>query len=155
MYSPETWIFTSPRLAELNVKPGQLIGPSELSRELCGGEKIDLLLLKTGFEKKRQEEIYWKEGPGLTASLARHLKECFPDLRAVGVDFLSISSLMNREEGRSSHRSFLERGILIFEDLSLCCLNQGERLSMVIALPLRFTGGDGAPCSVMGWVEEQ
>jgi len=154
-FEPEEWVFQYPKVLNMPAIPGQLIRPTDIQEEVSKEDNVDLVLLKTGFERKRQEEIYWKEGPGLSASLAGHLKECFPNLRAVGVDFLSISSLTNREEGRSSHRSFLELGILIFEDLSLCCLNQGERLSMVIALPLRFTGGDGAPCSVVGWVKEQ
>jgi kynurenine formamidase len=70
------------------------------------------------------------------------------------VDFISISSLMNRDDGRTANRSFRERDFLVFEDMSLRHLDQPELLIQVIALPLRFVGGDGAPCSILGWVSD-
>jgi kynurenine formamidase len=77
-YPPEAWIFTLPWMIELDVRPGQLIGPEDLPWEDLRVKTADILLLKTGFEKNSHEEVYWKEGPGLLASLADHLKRSFP-----------------------------------------------------------------------------
>jgi kynurenine formamidase len=152
-YPPETWLFHSPLLIEISVPPGELIRPEDVTPKLPLDQPIDILLVKTGFSLRRQEEIYWRQGPGLSPALGEYLKNGISGLRAVGVDFLSVSSLARREEGREAHRALLEREILIFEDLALGNLQPKERLTKIIALPLRFQGGDGAPCSVLGWVE--
>ncbi len=152
-YPPETWLFKSPSVLEIPIQPGELIGPEDIAPKLTGEQTVDLLLLKTGFSERRQEQIYWQQGPGLSPSLGEYLKSNISGLRAIGVDFLSVSCLTKREEGRAAHRVLLEREILIFEDLTLENVRPGERLTEVIALPLRLAGGDGAPCSMLGWVE--
>ncbi len=148
------WVFKSPALAVISLPSGALIGPDELPVTLTSDAETDLLLLKTGGESDRHRAKYWREGFGLSASLAGHLKSRYPALRAVGVDFISISRWGNREEGRTAHRAFLERDILLIEDMSLRDIGHEDKLRQVIALPLRFKGADGAPCSILGWVEE-
>ena len=152
MLPTESWIFTSPCLIELQSLPGKLINPEDLPPRSNLSADVDLLLIRTGFEKYRDDDIYWANAPGLSPSLAALLKGHFPTLRAIGIDFLSISSPAHSEEGRQSHREFLGRDILIFEDMSLVEIGPSERLSQVIALPLRFANADGAPCSILAWV---
>ncbi|MFH1985461.1 MAG: hypothetical protein ABIL58_26795 [Pseudomonadota bacterium] len=43
-------------------------------------------------------------------------------------------------------------GIRIFEDLSFAGLDVGAVLDQVVALPLRVVDGDGAPCTVIGFL---
>lgn len=152
-FPAEFWIFSSPALAVISLPMGSMIGPGELPTKLTSNVETDLLLLKTGGENNRQYDVYWREGFGLSASLAGHLKSRYPRLRAVGVDFISISSWGNREEGRIAHRAFLEKDILLIEDMSLREIGDGDMLRRVVALPLRFEGADGAPCSILGWVD--
>ena len=154
-YSPETWIFKYPFISEMPVNPGQLLSAKDLNYNLEPNKEVDLLLIRTGFEELRNEEIYWKEGPGLSADLVPLLLDCYPNLRAVGVDFISISSLKNRNEGRAVHKGFTEKGLLIFEDMALSGIGEGRSLEKVVALPLRFKNGDGAPCSIIGWIANQ
>lgn len=154
-YPPEQWIFLSPTLIEKDASPGQILDEYALSSSLSDVEKTtDLLLIKTGFEKYRDEAVYWEAGPGLAASLAKILSDNFSCLRAIGVDGISISSLLNRQEGRSAHAAFLARNILLFEDMSLCQLQPNFPVRQVIALPLRYGGADGAPCSIVAWIDE-
>lgn len=151
-YAPEEWMFTSPLLVELPLDGAVLITPEMLESVLSdAASSPDLLLIRTGFEQYRKEERFWKNGPGLAATLAPWLKEKFPSLMAVGVDFISISSMQHREEGRAAHRALLGAGIRLFEDLALSGVLTW-RLHQVIALPLRFSNADGAPCSIVAEV---
>lgn len=153
-YVAEGWFFHSPFVTFFSVLPGQLITPENISlpKQLDGD--TDLLLLRSGFESNRGTDVYWETGPGLAPELAEYFVEHFPKLRAVGMDFISISSLKHREAGRTAHRTFLERGILLFEDMSLKVLRPGDRLEKIIALPLRFAKADGAPCTIVGFLTD-
>jgi kynurenine formamidase len=151
--SAEEWIFRFPLIHDVQVRNRDLITTKMLSN-IEKQEKTDILLLRTGLEKERYRESYWKDGPGLAPELAEFFIQCFPQLRAVGIDFISISSLAHREQGRKAHREFLKRDILLFEDMSLKHVLSGNSLKKVIALPLRFLSGDGAPCSVIAHVLE-
>jgi kynurenine formamidase len=68
------------------------------------------------------------------------------------MDFISISSLADKEKGREAHRAFLKRGILLFEDMSLKGVNATAKIQSVIALPLRFSGADGSPVTVIAYL---
>lgn len=53
----------------------------------------------------------------------------------MNMDFISISSLGARDIGRQAHRAFLERGILIIEDMKLGEVKEGRELAKVYYLP--------------------
>jgi len=154
VYSPEAWIFTSPLVLEVSSDPGELISISDLPTDLTEKNEVDMVLLLTGFEQYRGQDKYWKEGPGLSPEIAIYLKGRYPSIRAIAIDFISISNLKYRKEGRTAHRQFLENDIVIFEDLSLKRISHPKDLVQVIALPLRFADGDGSPCTVVGWERE-
>ena len=98
-----------------NVKPGNIIDENSLSKI----KDCELLFIRTGFEKNRKKKVYWKNAPALDAGLALWLKKNCPSIRALGVDFISISNLENRELGRQAHKAFLGNGILLIEDMKL------------------------------------
>lgn len=154
LFSPEAWIFTSPLLVEVSSDSGELIGISSLASDLTEKNEVDMVLLHTGFEQYRGQDKYWKEGPGLSPELSIYLKGLYPSIRAIAIDFISISSLKYREDGRIAHRRFLENDIIIFEDLFLNGISYPKDLVQVIALPLRFADGDGSPCTVVRWERE-
>jgi len=153
-FPAESWVFEAPVLIKLPMKTGELIVPEMLSRLEKIGKAIDLLLIRTDFESYRGNEIFWKNSPGFSEGAAVYLKERIPTLRAVGVDCISISSLVHREAGRAAHQCFLKGNILLFEDLCLSNIEPDNRLSRVVALPLRFKNGDGAPCTIIAWVDD-
>lgn len=153
-YPPEEWMFHHPLLLDLKVDVGELVSVAHVE-PLCAEPRADtdLVLLRTGMERFRSEETYWRESPGFSADLAPWLLDRFPLLGAIGLDTLSISSLRYREEGRLVHRAFLGRDVRIFEDLALGAIFPGASLESVIALPLRISDGDGAPCSVIAYAK--
>ena len=150
-YPASTWVFMNPKIIEVCISPGYLINEADLSDLLSYNPKTDILLLRTGFERYRNDPIYWQDGPGLSGSLARYLKKYYPSLRAIGFDFISISSMRHREEGRIAHKAFLGNEILLIEDMSLQFVNNPNNLYQVVVLPLRYIGADGAPCAILGW----
>jgi arylformamidase len=152
-FEAEHWVFRNPFVVSIHVSPGQIIQPEDLVKGLP--KKTDLCLFKTGFEKLRKSDTYWKNGPGIVPEVAEFLKESCPGIKAIGMDFISISSLAARDLGRQAHRAFLERDILIIEDMKLGEIKKGGELAEVICLPLRVTNGDGAPCSIIGTLSDR
>jgi kynurenine formamidase len=152
-FSASEWIFHNPCIINIDIPPGTLIEKEHIINYNIS-EKTDFIILKTGFENCREDDIFWQQSPGLAPELAEFLLLKCPHLRAVGMDFISISSLKHRDKGRMAHREFLQRGILIFEDMRLSELHLQTQLRKVIALPLRFKQGDGAPVTIMGVIDE-
>ena len=125
------------------VKPGYVITESDLGKL----RDCELLLLKTGFEKLRNKAVYWKDSPALDDSLAVALKKACPSIRAVGIDFISITNLKNRELGRLAHKAFLSRGIFLLEDMKLKNLKTAP--GFIIVAPLLVDQAEGAPSTVL------
>lgn len=146
-YSASDFCFQSPLIIEVPINSG-LIGNHELGQVEKNSE-CDLLLIKTGTGKYRYEEHYWKNGPGMAAETARFLKNKFPSLRAIGFDFISLTSFQHREEGRNAHREYLSRNILIIEDMKLDEIHSGTKINEIIIAPFLFENCDGAPVYVM------
>jgi len=88
----------------------------------------------------------------LSADLAKGLRTNYQNIRALGVDVISITSRLHREEGRKAHREFLgghyaSEPFVLIEDMSLS--NLTDYISQVIVLPLMIAGTDGAPCTII------
>jgi kynurenine formamidase len=149
-YAPEDWIFTKPALVDVPAQAGTLIGLDVVSTAIEGlSVDTDLLLLRTGHWRVRGDDSYWRDGAGLVAEAAQLLVSRFPSISAIGLDTISLTSYQHREEGRRAHRAFLGNDLRVFEDLSLGEVPRGSALAEVIAMPLRSSAGDGAPCSVI------
>lgn len=149
-YRPDEWIFSKVFVADVLVDDGGVVDVARLESELKNVSDVDLLLFRTGFESKRGSESYWAASPGFDPNLCGYLQSRFPLLSAIGMDTISISSMLHRDMGRSAHRVFLSAGIRIFEDMSLANASVGSELVRVIALPLLTENSDGAQCTIMG-----
>lgn len=111
---------------------------------------IEILLLKTGFGIYRGSDIYWSQQPVIPASYATLFKKKFPKLRVFGFDMISLTSKLNRLEGKNAHVNFLiENDILILEDMDLTNLSLTP--NKIIVVPLQIFGADGVPCSVIAF----
>ncbi len=147
-YTPDEWFFSNPALIFLEPGKGELIKPDDIN--ISRDDKTDMILFCTPFEKFREKKIYWDENPGIAPEVADYLLEKCPDLKIIGMNFISISSFRHRDAGRMAHKAFLEKDIRIIEDMHLLALKPGDIIEKVIVAPLRFQSGDGAPCSVIG-----
>ena len=150
-YEAGFWYFTKPCVLSVRLKPGQLLHPDTLKN--APDAQSDLLLFKSGWSKKRNRAAYSLKGPGVHADMAAYLRGHCNKIRAIGFDWISLSSFSRREEGRAAHRAFLAPAkgrdpILIIEDMDLSHADSGLR--SVVVSPLRLAGADGAPCTVFG-----
>lgn len=152
-YTPEEWVFYRPVVMNAFADPCQMIEFKDLvpPEKNFDTKLVDVIMLKTGFEKYRAEKKYWSDGPGLSPKMAEEIKDAFPSIKALGMDMISISSLHHRDIGRKAHRAFLSANIRLFEDLTFANIKNPERLVQIVALPLRVAGINGAPCTVIGW----
>lgn len=143
-YSPEFWIFN---------KVGFLDCSIELVPEMIQTlpNDIELLILKTGFGEQRGTDIYWSSQPVLPAKFAGLFKDTFPGLKVFGFDLISLTSKLDRAEGKNAHIEFLiTHDILILEDMDISRLHNAPE--KVVILPWQIDFADGAPCTVVAWV---
>lgn len=146
-----TWRFETPQVLSIRLEPGALVSKKDIEGRV--DHRTDLLLLRSGWWKKRGGHDYSLRNPGVLAEVGLWLRRACPKLRAVGFDWISLSSFLNRGLGREAHRAFLDPNakgspILIFEDMDLSANLQG--LLQVWAMPLRVAAADSAPCTVIG-----
>lgn len=151
-FPAETWVFHRPYVLSCELKEGEILEEKHL-RDIP--EDTDLLLIKSGFQRYRDEGAYSMNNPGISADAALWLRKNRPSVRAVGIDFMSVSCYGKREtpQGLEVHRAFLDPGIkgrpiLIVEDMDLSADLDG--LSQVIAAPFRLEGIDSSFCTVIG-----
>lgn len=140
--------------------PGQGVVPEDLLPHEAAIQEAELLLLKTGFCLRRETNprVYESQGPYLTPEVCRYLVEHFPDLKAVGLDFLSVGTPANRLS-REAHRALFGchngKFILAIEDMDLRPLFKTKApLKRVLALPLRLSGVDSSQVTVVGEFED-
>ena len=153
-YEAKFWLFRKPQILSVNAKPGQIIGRKDLITEI--NPETDLLLLKSGWGKFRGEEIYSLQNPGLDPGLGLWLRKEYPSLRAIGFDWISLSSYTHRELGREAHKAFLNpegvgHPIVIIEDMNIS--EYLNKLKEVWVVPLRVERIDSVPCTASGVFE--
>lgn len=151
-YPASFWVFERPQLLDVTCAPGELITEENVRDRIVDG--TDLLLLRTGFERYRGEQLYWENNPGLGPGLATFLREKYPSVRVVGLDAVSVSRWQDRPTGRLAHKAFLghdsaSEPILLVEDmkLSLC----PAVLKQAVIAPLLVENADGGPVTVLAW----
>lgn len=150
-YPADFWIFRKPTVVHVDLKPAEIM--KDIACLEAVRDDADLLLFRSGWSKYRGQDIYGTQNPGIHPDIGRIVRRKFPNIRAVGMDWVSISSFRNRELGRETHRAFLDpdgegEPVLIIEDMDLSC--DTKDLVEVWVFPLRVEDLDSAPCTVVG-----
>lgn len=153
-YSLCELVFKNPIVVDCPKDNASLIMPKDLQHASELLINSECLLLRTGFEKYRNEERYRTYNPGIAPETILWIRKEYKNIRCIGIDSISISSFQHREEGRSAHRaSFmiskdLGKPLLLLEDLILDKLKV-PRISTLIVLPWQIKDLDSAPCNVL------
>lgn len=106
------------------------------SHSLVGVERVLFRTRNSGFVKERE---FRKDYTYVAPDAAEYLASL--GVKLVGVDYLSVEQF--RSGHHRTHRTLLERGIVIVEGLDLSGIEAGEYA--FCCLPLRLEGLDGAP----------
>lgn len=146
------YVFHKCQLVDIPKTEASLIGPGDLS-DLSIKPDVELLLIRTGYESLRGQDVYWNNNPGLAPDLAGYLRQQFNKLRCVGFDFISVTSWQHRAKGKLAHKAFLSpddggREIWAIEDMSLKDVKC--ELMEVIVAPLMIEDGNGTAVTVIG-----
>ena len=142
-YLASFWIFNKIGFLSCSVDEFE-IKIEELSSD------IELLIFKTGFGLYRNEDIYWSNQPVIPAKFATILRKKFSKLRVFGFDMISLTSKLERVEGKNAHINFLlNNEILVLEDMNL--LNINFTPNFVIIAPLQINKANGVPCNVIAY----
>ena len=133
-----------------NVEPGEIVNVHHFKGKIFYDDKVEALLLRTGFEKFRQEDCYWENSPGYHSDLYSLFKTTYPNLRYFGFDSISLTSIKNREMGKAAHLKFLLANdpIIIIEDMFLSGLTEEDNISEMIISPLPVSNADGSPVTI-------
>jgi kynurenine formamidase len=150
-YPAGFWYFAAPCVIKVSLKPSELLrcGPwCNLVRR-----NHDIVLFRSLWGARRARMEYMLSNPGIHQEAALFLRRRFPNIRAVGIDWISVSPYKDRSAGRLSHRAFLNpeeagRPVAIIEDMDLSAPMRGLR--SITALPVRIDGLDSAPATVIG-----
>ncbi|MDC3221267.1 cyclase family protein [Flavobacteriaceae bacterium] len=144
-YEPDFWIFNKIGFIECDVvdfknEIGKI--PSD----------IEILIWKSGFGKFRNKDLYWEKQPVIPSNFADMINERFQSIRVFGFDMISLTSQLDKTQGKLIHNKFLcNYEILIVEDMDLSFSN--FNFKKIIISPWQIKGADGAPCSVLGFID--
>jgi arylformamidase len=149
-YPPEFWFFKRPQVIKVSLRPSEILHCSSLPKDI--DPHADILLFQSGWHSLRAHEDYRVNNPGIHPDVGLYLREKCKELKAVGIDWISLSAFRDRELGRQSHRVFLDpkganQPVLIVEDMDLSCDLTG--VEVVFVFPLRVEGFDSAPCTAI------
>lgn len=150
-YPASFWIFDSPQIISVELKPAEVIGYGKWLDVLA--KNTDLLLFRSNWSEFRKSTTYYTDNPGLSPEIGFYLRKHYPSLRAIGIDWISISSYCHREVGRQAHRAFLDpdgegKPIILIEDMNIP--THTTSLREVRVFPLIIEGIDSAPCTIIG-----
>jgi len=134
-------------VVDLSQKPiGSGITASDLKSRLEGViVEDDIVICYTGCSERWGDESVNSNFTYLTEEAADYLAS--KKIRAVGIDFLSVEKF--RAERPVAHEILLGRGIFIIESLSSSVKRFAGKRVLLICLPIKLQGGDGAPTRVV------
>jgi len=150
-YLAGSWIFKSPQIIKVNLAPSEVLTCGDWCKKI--NRNSDILLFLSGWSKFRKKKKYILHNPGIHPEVGLYLRKNLSKVRAVGIDWISISSYDNRQLGREAHRAFLDpdganKPVLIVEDMNLP-LNLSS-LREVFVFPMLVSQVDSVPCTTIG-----
>ena len=147
-YPIENFIFKNPKIIDISKGESELITVNDLEKYKKIMIETDLLLIRTGFQKYRDIEPvkYSVYNPGMSADAANYIRK-FSNIKAIGLDIISLSAVQNRDEGRLAHRNLLENNdFFIIEDMDL--KDYTTEYPKIYVIPIFIEGVDSVPCTV-------
>jgi kynurenine formamidase len=135
----ENFIGTAAILDFTNIKTKSLdVDSLKLYKEKIN--KVEFVIIRTGWSKYWGEKEYFEEFPSLTETAAQWLSEF--NLKGIGIDTVSIDDINSTTF--TVHKILLQNEILIIENLTNLGLI-GSEYFILSVLPLKNKNADGSP----------
>ena len=157
-----SWIWTASfreAAAAGDPQRGRRKGDGRGSGALCRGHRPERPvddLHRFSRLRLENEALFEQNGPGIGSDCAAWLVEHGTGLRALAVDFVSLASFSDQEDGNEAHRILFRgkdgRFICGIEDVNMAPV-VGKTLKRVFALPLLVRGVDSAPVTMVAETE--
>ena len=151
-YGLEQLLFTNLSVIEVTLNEGQLLTWDMIEGKFA--PESDLLIFRSNWSSLRDQEAYHSRNPGVHKEIGLELRKSFPKVRAVAMDWVSLSSRMNRDMGKQAHQVFLDpegigNPIMIIEDADFSCDLSGLQSVQIVTLDVAEI--DSAPCTMIGY----
>lgn len=144
---PVEKLMGSARVVNLDpAEPRMSIEPQHLGDAAEKLQPDDSLIIRTGWSKYYGKPAYRDELPRISEKLARWCVD--HKVRMLGVEPPSVADVNNPDELTTIHKILLGGGIIVVEGLTNLDKISKDKVTLV-ALPLKITGGDGAPARVL------
>jgi arylformamidase len=152
-FDPGDFVFESPVVIDLPMEDTAIVPPKALEPFVEGGWAADILLFRFGYGPVRRSDPkrFSTRAPGFGVESAQFLREKFPNLRAIGMDVPSLSTIGYLDQTFLAHHALLAgegRKFIVIEDMNL--EQDLSRLIAVFVAPLLVERIDGCPCTVFG-----
>jgi arylformamidase len=129
-----------------NIPIGGAIDSTNLKSKLDGKvTEGDIVICYTGCSDHWFDEAVWKNYTYLTGEAAQYLVT--KKISGFGIDFLSVEKFGAKEA--VAHKTLLGNGIFIIESISSAIKQFVARKVLLVCLPIKLLGADGAPARVI------
>ena len=136
--------FGPARVVDVSAGPGSTITAADCDIDIGALAPGERLLLRTGWSTRFGSDDFFTAFPSLHRDLAH-------DLVAAGVVLVGLEQpSVSATDHLAVHATLLDAGVVLVE--TLAGLPQLTRSQVLLAcLPLRVSGGDGAPVRALAW----
>lgn len=144
--NPEKYIGKAHLIDLSHVTESQLLEVADFHSLANKLKKGDSILLRTDWSKRLGTDAYRNAMPRISIELAKWLVS--KGINMLGVEPPSVADVNNLPEVTLIHELLLGGGITIIEGLCNLDLIKEESVTL-IALPIKYKNGDGAPARVV------
>lgn len=150
----DRYVYEKPYLIDIPKGFHELITAEELMPYEKEIGQCDLLMLRTGHCRYHDtdEAVYGAKGPGVGSDAAEYLNKNFPNMKGLMIDFISLASYTDPEDGNKAHKWLLGEWSghysTIIEDTDLEGIDN-DNLIRVFSLPIRYGEVDSCQVSVL------
>lgn len=155
-----TFIFERPLLIDVPKGSGGKIEPEDLLPFDEAIRRADGLFIRSGYAAVRasDNQAYSEKGPAVSLAAAQLIVDRYQNLKAVGMDWISLGSPLYPEEGVKAHQIMLGQTgadpVLIIEDIDLSGIDP-QALEQMFVLPLFVEGIDSAPVTILAKLRDE
>lgn len=133
-----------------DLQEGQRITMEHVDRVREKADQADFLLFHTGWDRYWGTDSYFGNYPYITDEVADYLIKS--EKKGVGLDVIGIDPIS--DTGLSIHKKLFSKSeIVVIENLTRL-KEAGNELFTFCALPLKYSGADGAPVRAVAIIED-